>query len=533
MVIPTTACLLCTLLPAVTLAVSAAAQPVQLTSGPGDHTEAAWSPDGATIAFDLTRDGDHDLCLVNVETGEVRTLVGGPGDALYPAWSPDGKSLAYAFQHITTTAVQGIPDGCGIFLVPAAGGEPRRLTGGLVRDYVPTFSPDGQSLLFSSSREAENPSVGIFRLNLAGGEPQAVLAQDAADTAFLEPDISPDGRFIAHSFIATFRANWAVRLARMGEPNEAFTITDPSRALYAPVWSPDGKWLCCTGYSDGDAGWGIYAISLPDGAISRLDTGPGNSRSPDWSPDGKRLVFENNRSGSYQLYTMPFVPPVPTAGPDAPTPDETREKPVVRFSFDAKPGETVDDLSGTGNSGRVTGSLDWQDGAIRFDGGGYVDIASPEGLNFGTGPFTVSADLTVARHTGKLRIIAMGTYPNSALGWQLYLNEDGQMWFNSRGEDNTYVGARSDLAIPEGKRLTVLGYRDASGKVCLVINGATQLTVGSGAGLSYPDATALRLGRQYSGSAPAEGVLLHRFEVGPGVPTRSERISRHLQEFLR
>ena len=507
------------------------AQPLQLTSGPGDHTEAAWSPDGSRIAFQLAAEGGHRLCLLDMAGGRLTVLWDGPGDALYPAWSPDGRWIVYCHQNITTTAVQGIENGANLLVISAAGGEPRRLTSGLCRDYVPCFSRDGESILFSSTRGSKQPSVGLYSVPFAGGDPREMILEDSQDVAFVEPAVSPDGRFIAHSFIAGFRSNWAVRLAKASDPTQAFSLTEPSRSCLSPVWSPDGRWIACTGYRPGDEGWGVYVISLPDGGMARLQTGPGNSRSPAWSPDGGSLVFENNRSGSYQLYSMPFVAPTIVAEGAA---DEAGEAvgPVLHYSFTRAPGETVEDLSGTGNAGAVTGELDSSGGAVGFEAGGSIDVAAPKGLDFGTGPFTVSAEIAVARHTETLRIIAVAQYPESPLGWQLYLNEEGQLWFNSRTPENLYVGARSDFRLPEGKRLSVLGYRDRSGKVSLVIDGALQQTTGTGAMLSYPDAELLRLGRQYNGGYVAEGVLLHEFQVRPGVPGRQERISRHLQEFL-
>ena len=71
---------------------------------------------------------------------------------------------------------------------------------------------------------------------------------------------------------------------------------------YAPRWSPDGRLVAFTGFREGDPGWGIYLLEPRSGALSRLETGAGQSRSPAWSPDGRELVFENNRTGAYKLY---------------------------------------------------------------------------------------------------------------------------------------------------------------------------------------------------------------------------------------
>jgi len=342
------------------------AAPVQLTKGPGDDTEAAWSPDGRAIVFQRTLDGDADLQVLNVATGAVKPLVIGPGEALYPAWSPDGRFVAYSFGHITRTVAQGQERGYNLMIVPAAGGAPRRLTDGLVRDYVPAFSPDGRSLYFSSTREMKQSAVGIWRLPMPppAGEalptPEPVICRDANDCAAVQPSLSPDGRFLAFGMIRGMRSNWIIMLAKAGQPEQVYPLTDPAWVCYGPRWSPDGKWLACTGYRPGDPGWGVYVIEVRSGGAMRLDTGPGNSRSPAWSPDGKQLVFENNRTGSYKLYRFSPQLPAHIANPQA---VEENMPPVLKLSFAGLTGETVKDESAAGNDGKIVGSVTPADGA--------------------------------------------------------------------------------------------------------------------------------------------------------------------------
>lgn len=505
------------------------AQPIALTDGPGDDTEAAWSPDGRRIVFQSTRSGGLDLHVLELASGQVTPLVTGEGDACYPAWSPDGRWVAYSYGNIKHTAVQGIENGYNIFVVPADGGEPRRLTSGVFREFVPTFSPDGRHIYFSSTRGMKNQSIGLYRLAVDGGEPEKVLAWDTTDTAFTQPDVSPDGRLIVSGFIAGFRSNWALRLLKADAPETNMPLTDGTTPIYGPRWSPDGELVACTGYKPSDADWGIYVAEAGTGATARIDTGPGNSRSPDWSPDGTQIVFESNRTGSYKLYRI-SVPELEFIHPAATV--EEAPKPVLQFSFDTRPGQEVEDLSPMGNTGSVFGDLEWADGAVAFGSGARVKALTPEGLDFGAGPFSVSATILIDKHTDNLRLVAVGDYPGNARGWQIFLNESNCIWFNSRGPAGEFIGARTDRPAPVGRKLHVLGIRHTGGRVTLHLDGMLQGMSGSGASMSYGTPKQVSIGAEVAGGAPFHGKVLD-LTVYSGILSATEGKAKSLSEFLK
>lgn len=281
----------------------------QLTFGEGNDTEAAWSPDGKTIAFQTDRAGDMDICLLDVETGAVQTLVGGPGDACFPAWAPGGQSLVYSFAHFQGSAEQEQrADGWNLFLIPAQGGIPRRLTSGRHRDLTPVFTPDGKRIVFASTRGADKRGrMRLYSLPPAGGEPTLFLnTRGHVDSTWMQPTFSPDGTRFAAGFVNSLRDNWSILTGMTDAPDRTREIASKRKGpLYGPRWTPSPcGLLACTGYEPGDGSWGIYLVHAHGQGTRKITDGPGHSRSAAWSPDGRSLVFENNRNGLYKLYRM-------------------------------------------------------------------------------------------------------------------------------------------------------------------------------------------------------------------------------------
>jgi len=128
----------------------------------------------------------NDLWTADLDGKNVRRLTSDIGVESYPAFSPDGSLIAFSGQYDGNTDV---------YVVPAAGGVPKRLTWHPMADLVQGFTPDGKSVVFVSARDsAVRAYLGLYTIPVEGGVPAKLAVPYAYKAAF-----SADGKFIAYN----------------------------------------------------------------------------------------------------------------------------------------------------------------------------------------------------------------------------------------------------------------------------------------------------------------------------------------------
>ncbi len=156
-------------------------EPEQLTTGPADDFNPAVSPDGRWLAFHSLRLGTRDIFVMPAEGGEAERLTDDPGEERGPFWSPDGRSLSYFL------AGTGARDGLYVISKDQTSrwGPPRQVWN---RPTVGTWSPDGRTLVSAWTD-------GIWLIPAAGGGPRrAAPACWCALTTRQSPPTAPSGR---------------------------------------------------------------------------------------------------------------------------------------------------------------------------------------------------------------------------------------------------------------------------------------------------------------------------------------------------
>ena len=174
-----------------------------LTDNGAYNAEGTLSPDGKTIIFTSTRDGDLDLYTMNVDGTNVRRItsrVGYDGGAFF---SPDGKLIVWRAGYPATAADSADyrnlfqqrlvrPSRVELWVANADGSKPRQITHLGGANFAPIFHPDGKRIIFSSNYESpRSGNFDLYLVNLDGTGLNKITTHANFDGF---PMFSPDGR---------------------------------------------------------------------------------------------------------------------------------------------------------------------------------------------------------------------------------------------------------------------------------------------------------------------------------------------------
>src|SRR5581483_7456298 len=204
------------------------------------------SPDGSRLAFSsLTKTG-WEILMYSIDLGRMVAFPHFGGTNLSPAWSPDGTKLAFSGSRSGDSQ---------IYIADASGGNLRRLTNGRGPDVSPSWNKKtGAQIAFVSGRTG---LPQIYTMEADGTNVQKMTDQGYA----VSPQWSPNGQFLAFSWMRKYGPG-------MPGSNDLYLMDIASK-----------QWVQLT----------------HDGSRNDL---------PSWSPDNRHIVFQSNRSGSEQSWTM-------------------------------------------------------------------------------------------------------------------------------------------------------------------------------------------------------------------------------------
>ena len=255
-----------------------------------------WSPDGRFLAVVDKTDpaGPFEIFLLSIDTGERRRITMPPAKSIGdtgPAFSPDGRMLAFKR---TTSA--GVND---IYLVPVVGGNPRRLTFGNGFTANHAWTPDGSELIFASTQAGVK---SLWRVPASGGEPRPIpsVGQGAYYIA-----VSRKGHYLAYSRWFADTNIWRLAIPavanKTGEPEELISSTWEDRSAQ---YSPDGARIA---FRSDRSGSNEIWVCDSSGANPLQVTSFGGplTGTPRWSPDGRNLAFDSRPGGNSDIYAVP------------------------------------------------------------------------------------------------------------------------------------------------------------------------------------------------------------------------------------
>ena len=320
---------------------TAVLEAIPLATEAGTKAHPTFSPDSNHVAYSWNGDKQEnfDIYVKLIGATSALRLTKDPANEFFPSWSPNGQSIAF---------LRDLPEArTAVLLIPPLGG-PERKVGEKFGGESICWSPDG-NWLYIEDRAGYWEAEAIFALSVETGEKRRLT--NPGFRGDRDPAISPDGRTLAFvRYMPSGIADVYLLPLRDGTPvGEPRRVTFEGRVTSRPVWTPDGKELIVVdgptanfhlsrlfpdgqhktqrmavgemgdtpavsarsarlAYSKVIRDANIWRVDLPSrpGELARPVEFISSSRldfNPQYGPNGDRIVFSSNRTGSFEIWT--------------------------------------------------------------------------------------------------------------------------------------------------------------------------------------------------------------------------------------
>lgn len=285
-------------------------EPPSPTPTPEPPTSTPKPPRPQKIAFETQRGNskDYEIFVMNTDGSQQTNVSNNWADDVAPVWSPDGRHIAFISFRDTLMGKWGLGNGALYVMdydlaTGQGGGNARRLTDDGGSEGWPTWSPDGKWIAFQSDRGG-NWDIWAIKLDGTGLTQLTTFSRADRYAAW-----SPNGKKLAFTSKRSGSEDiWVIDVQNVlqgtGNPNPVNLTQSPSRDRY-PMWSPDGKKL--TFNTDRDGNFEIYTMNADGSNPRNVSNSPSTEGLADWSPDGKSLVFYSDRPGNKDVFRMPLA----------------------------------------------------------------------------------------------------------------------------------------------------------------------------------------------------------------------------------
>src|SRR6202790_4240815 len=242
------------------------------------------------IYFVSSRSGHKEIWVMDYDGANQRQITHQNSISLSPRISPDGSRLAFSsIMKSGWEILMYSMDLNRLVAFPKFGGT----------NLSPAWSGDGTKLAFSSSRSGDSE---IYTVDQSGANLKRI-------TSAKGPDVSPVWNRKTGGQIGGGGGGTGVPQIYTMEADgtNVQRVTDQGYAV-SPAWSPNGQFLALAWtrhYGPGAPGAeGLYIMDVASKQWVQLTHDGGRNDFPSWSPDGRHIVFQSNRSGSEQIWSM-------------------------------------------------------------------------------------------------------------------------------------------------------------------------------------------------------------------------------------
>ena len=273
----------------------------------------AWSPNGKFLAFPEASPADPPrswISLLSFADYSTRPLTAPPGGSLdaEPAFSPDGSQVAFV-----RSTVAGVSN--DVYVVPAVGGKARRLT----FDHRPIIGPpawtvDGREIVFSSTRGGPD---SLWRIPVSGGVPRPV-AGPIGEGGW--PSIPAKGEQLVYEQVVAKFNIWRLDLKDQKHfQRPASVLISEKGDKMRPDLSPEGRRIAFESNRLGF--WDIWTCATDGSHCDQVTSLHGTAGRARWSPNGRYIAFEFHPKERSEIYMVEVPGGVPRLLPTIPGAD--------------------------------------------------------------------------------------------------------------------------------------------------------------------------------------------------------------------
>jgi TolB protein len=240
------------------------------------------------LAFVSDRTGTKEIYAMGADGDNQRAVTANRSINTFPGWSPDGESILFtSYRHLNTP---------NVFISTRGKKNARRMFTGMGRDrsqYRGVFDPSGSRVAVVMTAEV---SSEIYVVRPGKRKYRRLTKNKVIDVS---PTWSPDGKQIA--FVSD-RGGSPQIYVMDAEGGNTRRLTYDGSYNTGPSWSPDGNWIAYETRVSGQ--FDIWLISA-DGTVNvPLVSHPRSDEAPTWAPNSRLLAFSSTRRGRADIYVV-------------------------------------------------------------------------------------------------------------------------------------------------------------------------------------------------------------------------------------
>jgi TolB protein len=236
------------------------------------------------IAYAVRKGNAKEIYTMDYDGQNPRAFTHSNSLNLFPSWAPDNSKLAFvSYRPKPEVTIYSYIDGS-------------RIPFPMFNTFAstPAISPDGTEVVFALRTPRGDSDLFISKLDGSGR--RNITNNPILDTS---PTWSPSGRQIAYISGMPGQINICD-----SDGSNVRRIVKEGGDADGVAWSPNGKWLAFHWKPRLSANYDLFIVDVSSGAIRQLTSTSGSNEYPSWAPDGRHVVFQSNRTGTYQIYIM-------------------------------------------------------------------------------------------------------------------------------------------------------------------------------------------------------------------------------------